>query len=106
SIEPTASARPPGHHTELLALGAERLADIVELLSGEWACTNAGGVGLADAKHVADGVRPETRAGRGLRCHRVGGRHEWGGAVVDVEQGALRTFEQDSPALTALVVEQ
>src|SRR5262249_51520418 len=61
---------------------------------------------LADAEHVADRRRPQSRAGRGLGGDRVGGGHERIRAVVVVEQRALRAFEQDALALAALLVEQ
>ena len=63
-------------------------------------------VGLGDAEHVVDGARAEAGAGRRLRRHGVGRGDERIGAVVDVEQRALRAFEQDALALAPLAVEQ
>src|SRR4051794_9512113 len=53
-VEPAAAPRPSGDDAELLALGAERLADVVELLGRKRPLPDARGVGLADAEHVAD----------------------------------------------------
>src|SRR5262249_56107313 len=105
-VEPAGAARPPGHGAELAAALPDETADIVGLLGRERPLPHAGGVGLADAEDVADRPRPKPRAGRGLGGDRVGGGHERVGAVIDVEEGALRAFEKDALALAALVVEQ
>ena len=107
----TASNQPqrrlrPGDDAEFLALLADQLADLVEQLGRERPLADAGRVGLGDAEHVADGARAEARAGRGLAGDGVGGGDERIGAVVDVEQRALRALEQDALAGAALVVEQ
>ena len=65
-----------------------------------------GGVGLADAQDIANAARAHAGSGRRLRRHRVGGRHIGIGAMVDIEQRALRALEQDALALAALEVEQ
>ena len=57
-------------------------------------------------EHVADRAGAEPRSGRRLRRHRVRRGDERIGAVIDVEQRALRTFEQDALALAALLIEQ
>ena len=77
-----------------------------ELLGRERARADPRGVGLADAEHVADRARAQPGAGRGLRRHGVRRGDVGIGAVVDVEQRALRALEQDALALAALVVEQ
>ncbi len=83
-----------------------RLTDLVVLLGRERPLPHPRRVGLADAKHVADRGRAKTRAGRRLSGHRVGGGHERIGAVVDIQQRALRAFEQDALAFASLLVEQ
>ena len=65
-----------------------------------------GRIGLADPEHIADRARPHAGAGRRLRRHGVGRGDVGIGAVVDVEQRALRALEQDALALAALEVEQ
>ena len=96
----------PGVDAELLAALAEALADRVGELGRERARADARGVGLGEAQHVADRARPHAGAGRRLRRHRVGRGDERIGAVVDVEQRALRALEQDALARAALAVEQ
>ena len=105
-VEPAAAARAPGDGAELAATLAQRLADVVFLLGRKRPAADPCGVGLADAEHVADRARAEPRPGRRLRRHRVGRGDERIGAVVDVEQRALRAFEQNPLAFTALAVEQ
>src|SRR6185312_16822039 len=106
-VEPAAAARPAGDDAELLALLAERLADNgAHLVGRERAVADARGVGLADAEHVIDAVRPEAGAGRRLRGDRVRGGDVRISTVVDVEQRALRALEQDALSLAALDVEQ
>ncbi len=85
---------------------AELLADRVGELGGERSLAHPRGVGLGDAEHVIERAGPDARAGRRLRRHRVRRGDEGIGAVVDVEQRALRPFEQDALALPPLGVEQ
>ena len=73
---------------------------------GNGPCADPGRIGLADAEHVADRARAQAGAGRRLRRHGVGRGDVRIGAVVDVEQRALRALEQDALALAALLVEQ
>ena len=105
-IEPAAAARPPGDRAELGPALAEQLAGLVLELGRERPLPHPRGVGLGDAEHVADGAWPQARAGRRLRRHGVRRGDERIGAVIDVEQRALRALEQDALALPALGVEQ
>jgi hypothetical protein len=82
------------------------LADLVVLLGRERPLADPRRVGLADAEHIADRARAHAGAGRRLRRHGVGRGDVGIGAVVDVEQRALRALEQDALALAALLVEQ
>src|SRR5262249_60363215 len=97
--------RPAGEHAEFRAALAARLVDIVGLLGRKWSCPDAGRVGLTDTKDVIDCAGTHTGTGRRLRRHRVRGCDERIGAMVDVEQRALRAFEQDAFALAPAVVE-
>ena len=54
---------------------------------------DAGAIGLGDAQHIADGLGAEARAGGGGARNRVGRGDERVGAVIDIEQCALRAFE-------------
>src|SRR4029077_439832 len=103
-VEPAAAPRPAGDDAEFLAALAERPADLVELLGRKRPGADAGGVGLADAEHIADGVGAEAGAGRRLRRDRIRRRDIRISAVVDVEQRALGALEQNALALAAPVV--
>src|SRR5262249_31429444 len=105
-IEPAAAARSPRDRAELLAPLAEELAGLILELGRERSFPYPRGVGLGDAQHVVDRARPEPRAGRGLRRYGVRRGDKGIGAVVDIEQGALRTFEKDALALPAPNIEQ
>ncbi len=89
-----------------MALFAEELADFIGQLGRERTFANAGRIGLGDAEDIAERARAHAGAGSGLAGDRVRRGDEGIGAVVDVEQRALRAFEQDARALAALLVEQ
>ena len=93
-VEPAAAALAARDGAEFVAAFAEALADLVVQLGGERAFADARGVGLGDAEHEADGARPEARARRRLAGDRVRRGDVRIGAVIDVEQRALRAFEQ------------
>ncbi len=105
-VEPAAAARPPRHRAELDPALADELARLVLELGGERPLPHPRGVGLGDAKHIVERARPESRSRRRLRRDRVRGGDERIGAVVDIEQHALRALEQDALALATLHVEQ
>ena len=92
-VDPAAAARPPGRGAELAAGLAHALADLVVELGRERASTDARAVGLRDAPHLVDRRRSDACAGARCAGDRVRGGHEGIGAVVDVEQRALRALE-------------
>ena len=97
-VEPAAAALAPGDDAELLALCAQRLADLVCELGRERAAADARRIGLGDAEHVADraGPIPEPDAAWPAIVLRRG---DVGiGAVIDVEHDALRALEKDALA--------
>ena len=83
---------------ELAAAVAEEFADLVVLLGRERPLADARRIGLGDAEHIADRAGPEARTRRRLPGHGVGRGDEGIGAVVDVEQRALRALEEDARA--------
>src|SRR5690606_26959182 len=95
-IEPAAAALAAGDRAEFIPALPDQLTDLVVQLRRKWAGPNARRVGLADAKHIADRPRSYAGASRRLRGHGVRGRHERISAMVDVEQRALRSFEQNA----------
>ena len=104
-IEPAAAALAPRHGAELVPLLAEELANLVVLLRRERSLADAGRIGLGDAEYIADTARPHAGACRRLSGGRVRRGHKGIGAVVDVQQCALRALEQDARAALAVLVE-
>ena len=76
------------------AAAAQLLADVVGELGRERAAADARRVGLGDAEHVVQVARAQPRARRGRARDAVRRGDERIGAVVDVEQRALRALEQ------------
>ena len=105
-VEPAAAPLAPGIDAEFLAAAADLLADLVVQFGRERPLADPGRIGLADPEHIADRARPHAGAGRRLRRHGVGRGDVGIGAVVDIEQRALRALEQNALALAALEVEQ
>ena len=100
-VEPAAAALAPGHRAELAAALAEPLADLVLELGRERAGADPGRIGLDDAEHEAGGRGAEPGAAGGGAGDGVRRGDERIGAVIDVEQHALRAFEQDAAAARA-----
>src|SRR5207302_8574645 len=94
-VEPAGTARPASRRAELLAALAQQLADAVGELGGERAAADARGVGLGDAEHVMQVMRPEAGARRCGAGDAVRRGDERISAGVDIEQAALRALEQE-----------
>ncbi len=84
---------------------AQTLAVRIVQFGRERALAHAGRIGLDDAQHVIDRARPDAHARRRLPGDHVGRGHKGIGAEVDVQQRALRPFEQDAFARLALFVQ-
>ena len=84
----------------------ERRADVVGELGGKRARAHARGVRLDDAEHVVEKLRPDAGARSGGAREAVRRRDVRIGAVVDVEQRALRALEQQRLAARARVLQQ
>src|SRR5690606_27933815 len=102
-VDPAAAARAAGGGAVFLAAVADALPDLVVELGRERAAAHARGVGLADAEHVVDRVRTHAGAGQCAADGGVGAGDVGIGAVVDVQQRALRAFVQHLLALLAQV---
>ena len=89
----------PGGGAELAAGLAQLLAELVVELGRERAGADAGGVGLGDPPDVVERAGPNAGARAGGPGHGVRRGHERIGAVVDVEQRALRALEHHQAAL-------
>src|SRR5690606_9824452 len=94
--EPAAATRAPGYRAELLAAFGEAPANVVFQFCRERTRADAGGVRLDDAEHLVESPRADPGPGRGSAGQAVGTRYERIGAMVDVEQGALRSLEQQA----------
>ena len=75
-----------------------RVAEVVVELGRERAGADAGRVRLRDAPDLVDVLRADAGAGAGAAGHEVRAGDERIGAVVDVEQRALRALEDDRAA--------
>ncbi len=90
--------RPAGVGAEFVAAIADRLADVVIELGRKRTAADARRIGLGDAQDIADRAWPKAGAGRRIGGDRIGRGHEGVGAVIDVEQRALRALEQNALA--------
>ena len=97
-VEPAAAPRPTRDRAKLVPDAREMLAHLVEELGRERTRADPRRVGLHDAEHGVDVARTEAGADGRLPRDRVRRGDERIGADVDVEQCALRTFEQQVPA--------
>ncbi len=105
-VEPAAAPAPAGVGAEFAPAIADRVADLVVEFGRKRAAADAGRIGLGDAQHIADRAGPEPRAARRRRRDGVRGGHIRIGAVIDIEQRALRALEQDALAGAPVRVEQ
>jgi hypothetical protein len=97
-VEPAAAPRTTSGRAELPAGLTETVAHLVVELSGEGPGPHTRHVGLGDAPRVVDVLGPDACTHARRPGDRIGRRDEGIGAVVDVEQRALRALEQDEPA--------
>src|SRR5471032_467278 len=96
SIEPAAAAGTARHGAEFMADLRQVVADacIGRQFRRERAGADARRVSLGDAHDVVQHAWTHARTGGGIAGHAVRRGDEWIRAMVDVEQGALRAFEQ------------
>ena len=105
-VEPAAAATAPGDGAELAADLDHALADLVVELGGERAAADPGDVRLGDTDDRSIAFGPIPDAGARTARRRVRRGHERVGAVVDVEQRALGTFEEDVLAVLERLPDQ
>ena len=98
-VVPAAAARPAGDRAVLVAALAQAVAHLAGQLGRQRPLADARRVGLGDAQHAADRLRRHAEAGAHAADRRVRRRDVGIGAVVDVEQRALRAFEQNRLAV-------
>src|SRR5690606_19869060 len=86
-------------------LDRQVLAHVVKQFGRERAGTYPGGVSLGNTQHVVQIQRAKTGAGSGAASGGIGGSHVRIGTQVDIQQRALRAFEQDVLSALAVVVQ-
>ena len=115
-VEPTAATLAARGHAIFVALGAQQIAidSILALAAvfgihefrGERTGANARDIGLLNAEHAIDGRRANARTSSSATSAARRARDERIGAVIDVEQRALRALEQNMLALAQRIVKQ
>src|SRR5512145_117043 len=94
SVEPAGAPRPAGGGAEFLSALAQVLPDVVRELGRERPAADARRIRLCNADHIVQVVRADARAGRRGAGDAVRRGDERVRAVVDVEERALRAFEE------------
>src|SRR5690554_3785057 len=94
AVEPAAAARAARDGAEFLAHFGQARTDVVVQFGGEWPRADTGGVSLCDAQNVIEHLRAHPCPGRRRTSHAIAAGDERVRAMVDVEQRALRPFEQ------------
>ena len=105
-VEPSAPSLASRGGAELLPRLPQTLAVGTRILGGERSRSDPGHVGFRDADHPVHLHRPHPGRGQGEPGHRVGGRDERIGPVVQVEERSLRPLEQDVLPGSQAFVEQ
>src|SRR6185437_2421175 len=104
-VEPAGAPRPAGGGAELLSALAQPLADVVGQLGRERPAADARCIRFCNPQNIMQVMRAYSSAGGRGAGDAVGGRDERIGAVVDVEERALRTLEQQVLARAVRVVQ-
>jgi hypothetical protein len=94
-VEPACPPWPSGRGAELVAALPQVVAGGVVQLGREWAAPHPRRIGLEDAQHAIDHARGEPARRRGEAREAPGGGHVRVGSVVEVEQAALGSLEED-----------
>ena len=105
-VKPAAAPRATGRHADLPAGLAQVGAVLVEQLGRERTGSDPGGVSLQDAEHGGDPGGSDTGSDGRPAGGGVGRGHVRVGAVVDVEQGALRALQQNGLASLQRLAQQ
>ena len=104
-VKPAAAALTPGDRAEFMTAFAKPLADIVVQFGGERSGSDARGIGLGNSEYIAGAGWSDARTTRCGTGNRVRAGNKWIGAVIDIEQHALRAFEQYALAVAPRLVE-
>ena len=105
-IVPAAAARTARVHAKLAAGRAQKLAHLIEQLSGERASTHTGGVRLLNTDHTGNAGGANTRTHTGAPSSRVRRGNKRVGAVIDVKEGRLAALHKQGFTLIKRLIEQ
>jgi hypothetical protein len=105
-VEPPAATRPPGGRAVFVSVAAKPLAERTRELGREGAGADSRRVRLGDAQRSGEKPGRDTGTGERSPGDAVRGRHVGIGAVVHVQHGPLRSFEEHAFARTNLPVEE
>lgn len=94
-VKPTTASRTAGGGAILATDIADALADFVKQFRGERPSTDSSRVALGDADHLGDPARRNSGAGTDTDARAVAAGDEGEGAMIDIEQGSLSSFEQE-----------
>ena len=105
-VEPSAAPRASGNGAELISFATKNFAGSSVALSRKRSRADARVVRLRNANDARDPGGRNAGADRGSAGRRAGRSYKRIGAMVDVEQGTLRAFEQNALALGRCVGKQ
>ncbi|RMN95057.1 hypothetical protein ALQ50_05526 [Pseudomonas coronafaciens pv. coronafaciens] len=105
-IEPATTTCATGGGAELVATLGQKRTNVVEQLGRKRPRTHTRGVSLGDTQNVIQIHRTETRTGGDAASSGVGAGDVRIGAVVDVQQRALGTFEHDVLAIATHLMQR
>ena len=104
-VKPAAPPWATGRGAKLFAGLAEHRAAGVEQLRGEGAFADPGCIGFHHADDAPNPMGRDAGSGTSAAGRGVGTGDKWVGPKINVEQRALRTFEEDLPAIPFRPVE-
>src|SRR6185295_13817622 len=105
-IKPATTPGTPGHRAILIAPRPQQVAAGIQRFRGKWSAAYPRAVGFGDADHGVDRGRRDSGSDDRSARGGAGGSHEGVGAMVDVEHGALRAFEEDGLAVSQGLIEK
>lgn len=105
-IEPTATAAASSGDTDLAADGLKLLANLVDLLGGEWAATNSGLVSLDDTDNFLQLEGREGETGKDTTNASVGRSNHGVSAPVNVESQSVGSLDEHGSVVLLRVLDQ
>src|SRR5690606_38025306 len=96
TIKPPTTTRAPRDRTEFFADRRQALTDFVVEFGRERTRAYPRGIGLGDTQYVIECLGAYASTGRGRTRHAIAAGYVGIGAVINIQHGALRTFEQQT----------